>query len=511
MCFLLARSKSMALACALTASIPVVAQAPGDVRLALVIGNSAYATSPLKNPSNDATSMATALQKLGFTVSLIQDGTREQLLLELTKLHEKVRGQQAVAAIYFAGHGLQAGYDNFIVPVDASIRQESDIAKDAINISQAVEGLSAAGGRLNLLILDACRDNPFRVGKEFVGLAPKDAPRGTFLAYATEAGNVALDGDGNSSNGLYTAALINELVKPAATIDEVLKRVRFAVWRASNGTQIPGYSNGSDEVFGFESGFKQIRPSAEDRAAQFLKEKNHWDRIRRSTSADEFFDFIDANPESAIGELAQATLERLSRRKIIAQAAKGEAPQNPADSRFRKGDSYKMQVSVDGAMQPPNEIKVVSVDLERAQYSGVFGPGQLGESTLSGAVVNDGVSSFDPPYVLVPGGEYQVGKRWYGRTLRTYRVAFNGAKSGETQWMDYSARVVTREKITVPAGTFDTYRIEFDFLMENGITTKATLWAQPDWGIGIKTIYQYQDPQGARRTATRVMLERMRG
>lgn len=216
-------------------------------------------------------------------------------------------------------------------------------------------------------------------------------------------------------------------------------------------------------------------------------------------------------PESAIGELAQATLERLSRRKIITQAAKGLAAQNPADSRFRKGDTYKVQVSFDGTPQPPNEIRVINVDDERAQYTGVFGPGQIGESTLAGAVVNDGASSFDPPYVLVPGGEYQVGKRWQGRTMRTYRLAYNGARAGETQWMDYSGRVVAMEKVTVPAGTFDTYRIEFDFLMENGLATKATYWAQPDWGIAVKNTAQYKDARGVMRNTLRVTLDRRRG
>jgi hypothetical protein len=490
-------------------AMAAAAQAPPDVRIALVIGNAAYASSPLKNPINDAADIASALGKLGFSVRLVSDATKAQLSQEVDAFLMRAKGHQGAVAIYFAGHAFQADDQNYIVPVDAAIRAESDMRQETLNISQTIDRLADGGARLNLLILDACRDNPFRSTKEMSGLAPKDAPRRTLLAYATEAGNVAQDGD--AANGLYTAHLLKELGKPAATIDEVFKRVRFSVWRASEGRQIPGYSSGLDEPFGFEAGFKSTAQNLDARAIQFTKEKAHWDRIRHSKQAEDFFEFIDAYPESAVGELAQATLERLSRRKIIAQTPRGEAPQNPADSRFRKGDKYRMEFVVDGLPTRTGVVEVLGVENETARYSGVFGTGQIGESTMAGAVISDGSSTYDPPYVLIPGGEYQVGKRWHGRSMRTSLVAYNGSRAGEVQWMDYSARVVGRETITVPAGTFNTFRVEIDFQMQNGFVSKAVYWAQPEWGLAVKNTYNYLDARGANRRATRSLVERQRG
>ena len=308
-----------------------------------------------------------------------------------------------------------------------------------------------------------------------------------------------------SGNGLYMQFLLKELARPVATIDDVFKRVRFSVRRASEGQQIPSYTNGLDEDFSFDHGFNAKPLDLQGRAAQFALEKSRWDSIRNSRNPNDFYGFIEAHPNSGLGELAQAVLERLARRKIVAQAARGEAPQNPAESRFRQGDIYKMQLVLGTNPKPALiTVKVTEVNDDRARYTSVFGAGQIGESTIAGAVISDGISTYDPPYVLVPGGEYQVGKRWTGRSIRSYN-------SGEKLWMDYSGRVIAREKITVAAGTFDVYKVEFSFQMQSGVQLKSVVWVQPEWGIAIKASFQFQDKAGVVRLGTREMLERQRG
>lgn len=481
------------------------AQAPVDVREALVIGNSAYAGAPLENPANDAQAMSVALRKLGFSVQVLRDADKSQMTQALDALGARLKGRQGVGMVYYAGHGLQVNYDNFIIPVDARIRQEADIASQAVNVNQALESLAASGSRLSVMVLDACRDNPFKTRQDFVGLAPRDAPKGTLIAYATDPGNVAQDGGATSGNGLYTQFLLKELARPVATIDDVFKRVRFSVRRASDGQQIPSYTNGLDEDFSFDHGFNAKPLDLQERAAQFALEKSRWDSIRNSRNPNDFYDFIEAHPNSGIGELAQAVLERLARRKIVAQAVRGEAAQNPAESRFRQGDIYKMQLVLGTNPKPELiTVKVTEVNDDRARYTGVFGAGQIGESTIAGAVISDGISTYDPPYVLVPGGEYQVGKRWTGRSIRSYNT-------GEKLWMDYSGRVIAREKITVAADTFDVYKVEFSFQMQNGVQLKSVVWVQPEWGIAIKASFQFQDRAGVVRLGTREMLERQRG
>jgi hypothetical protein len=354
------------------------------------------------------------------------------------------------------------------------------------------------------MVLDACRDNPFKDKKDFAGLSPRDAPAGALIAYATEPGNVAQDGNEKSKNGLYTQYLLKELSRPETSINEVFKRVRFAVRRASHGQQVPSYTNGLDRDYNFANGREEATPNLDIRAQRFAIEKAHWDRIKTSKNSEDHYEFIDLYPDSGISELAQAVLERLERRQVIAQVQEGEAAQNPADSRFRMGDSYAMRLTTSNQRASRDiTIKITEANSETARYTDVFGTGQIGESTIAGAVINDGISTYDPPYVLVPGGEYQVGKRWSGRSIRTYTT-------GKKEWMDYSARVVSREKITVPAGTFDCYKVEFSFQLESGVLQKSTIWVQPEWGIGLKTQFQFLDAKGVLQSGLRELVARQR-
>ena len=255
---------------------PASAQAPLDVRVALIIGNSAYATSPLLNPANDARAMGEVLRSLGFQVIELRDGSKSQMTEAITRVSASLKGKQGVGMLYYAGHGLQLDWRNYMVPVDANLKNASDVAAQTIDLSSVIDTFKAAGNRMNIVVLDACRDNPFgsstSSGK---GLAQLDAPPGTFLAYATAPGNVAEDGDEKSGNGLYTLYLLQELKKPIAKIEDVFKRVRLNVRKQSQGRQIPWESTSLEDDFYFNDGVKfTIKPeelariAAEARASE---------------------------------------------------------------------------------------------------------------------------------------------------------------------------------------------------------------------------------------------------
>jgi uncharacterized caspase-like protein len=232
------------------------AQAPLDVRVALVIGNAAYVNIPaLGNSTNDARSMASILRKLGFQVVEVVDGSKAQIDQAVENLQTLLKGKQAVAMLYYAGHGLQLDWHNYMVPVDAKLSQSSDVPKQTVDIENVITSFKKATTRMNIIVLDACRDNPFEGKASGKGLAQLDAPVGTFLAFATAPGNVAEDGDVSSGNGLFTQYLLQELQKPAR-IEDVFKRVRLQVRQKSQGRQIPWDSSSLEDDFSFNDGSK---------------------------------------------------------------------------------------------------------------------------------------------------------------------------------------------------------------------------------------------------------------
>ena len=218
--------------------LPGLAAAAAPQKSALVIGNARYQTSPLRNPINDATDMAAMLRKLGFAVTLVTDADQRTMEKSVRTFGRRLR-RGGVGLFYYAGHGIQVGGRNYLIPVDAEIETESDVKYEAVDAGRILGKMEDAGNQMNIIILDACRDNPF--GRSFRsynrGLARIDAPSGSILAFATSPGKVAADGSGR--NGLYTAALLQHMQQPGVTIERVFKKVRVAVVRASDGSQIP--------------------------------------------------------------------------------------------------------------------------------------------------------------------------------------------------------------------------------------------------------------------------------
>lgn len=213
-------------------------------RFALVIGNSKYPKSigVLKNPVNDATDIAQELEKSHFDVQLLTDATYGQMRAAMLKFKEKVDAgekDKTVALFYYAGHGLAHDDENYLVPIDAMIEYEDDIARYCFGVQRMVlANMERSNSRMNIVILDACRNNPFpaltrSAGQQ--GLSEMKRARGSFIAYATAPGSVASDGSGR--NGLYTQELLKAMRKPGLTIEQVFKEVRASVGRMSGDKQ----------------------------------------------------------------------------------------------------------------------------------------------------------------------------------------------------------------------------------------------------------------------------------
>ena len=211
-------------------------------RLALVIGNSAYETAPLKNPINDAEDMAATLKNLGFKVILKQDADQRTMEDTIRYFGRQLRNG-GVGLFYFAGHGVQVEGRNYLMPVDARIESESDVKYEAVDAGRVLGKMEDAENQLNIVMLDACRNNPYARAfrSDQSGLARMDAPTGSLIAYATAPGEVAADGP--ERNGIFTKHLIQHMMAPNLTIEQVLKRVRIEVARKTNGRQIPWESS----------------------------------------------------------------------------------------------------------------------------------------------------------------------------------------------------------------------------------------------------------------------------
>ena len=224
--------------CACTASAHAAAN---EKRVALVLGNDKYANAPLRNPVNDATAVAAKLREVGFDVVLRTNVSQREMTRAVRDFGEKIT-PGSVALFYYAGHGMQARGKNYLIPVDADITTESSISVEAIDVERVLDQLGAA--RVSMVVLDACRNNPFerrfRAGAG-AGLAQIDAPAGTLIAYSTAPGKIALDGEGRHAP--YTEALLKAIDTPGLRVEDVFKQVRISVLKTTASKQIPWESS----------------------------------------------------------------------------------------------------------------------------------------------------------------------------------------------------------------------------------------------------------------------------
>jgi uncharacterized caspase-like protein len=243
----------------------VAASAP---RMALVIGNASYPKlGALENPGRDAALMSEKLQQLGFEVTSLADRDLKAMTSDVDEFARKVksRGPDTVSVLYYAGHGLENDSINYLVPVNADIKKRADIAPQSLSVKRVADRLSSAGNQLNILIIDACRDNPFPQGVtpagNPLGMVPMGAVYGVFIASSTGSGKMAFDGDDGHSP--YTRALAEVITAPGEKLEDVFKSVRRHVRLTTREQQIPWESTSVDLDFYFVAAAAPPSPSAQ--------------------------------------------------------------------------------------------------------------------------------------------------------------------------------------------------------------------------------------------------------
>jgi hypothetical protein len=303
-----------------------------EPRIALLIGNGAYATAPLRNPINDARAMERALKTVGFDVIRLENATKLQMERSIRELSARLK-QETISLVYYAGHGIQVNGHNFLIPVDAQIDTEASVRLEAVDVDEILDQMTMAKSRVNIVILDACRNNPFerRFRSVSGGLASIDAPAGTLIAYATAPGQVAADGEGE--NGLYTSQLVKQIGEPGLNIEVTLKRTRIAVMQLSSGAQIPWESSSLTGDFVFRplnpapsasalGGAPAVLPPAasaqaaasESSPSAFEAERVElaiWDAVKNSTDPADFEDYLNRYPRGDFASIAERRLKAL--------------------------------------------------------------------------------------------------------------------------------------------------------------------------------------------------------
>ncbi|MCF8184044.1 MAG: SUMF1/EgtB/PvdO family nonheme iron enzyme [Polynucleobacter sp.] len=280
-----------------------------ETRVALIIGNSDYKAAPLDNPANDASDLANALEKRGFTV-LVRENVGERGLKEAVDVFAKHLQKGGIGLFFFAGHGIQLKDQNYLIPVDIGFDSDADITYKAVSAEYVLSRMAEAGNRVNVVILDACRNNPYqasgRTNNKGLGVMNVGrAEKGTFIAYATSPGSTASDGKGR--NGLYTKHLLNALEVPDTDIDKVFGRVRTGVVRETDGAQVPWtstsvignfYFDAAEDLAALRRPVKPLPAKVEDTrvvAAPYnpAEESAYWERIKDSRNPADYLGYLE--------------------------------------------------------------------------------------------------------------------------------------------------------------------------------------------------------------------------
>ena len=308
-----------------------------EQRVALVIGNSAYVASPLKNPVNDAEDMAQTLRTLNFRVALYQNATHRQMIEAISAFGQDLK-KGGVGLFYFAGHGVQSKGRNFLIPVNANVESETQLEFDTVDVNRVLAAMDDAGNRVNLVILDACRNNPFARSfrSSARGLAQMEAAQGSYIAFATAPGSVALDGDGR--NGLYTKYLLESLNQRDTDVDKVFRRVTGDVSRTTGGKQVPWVSSSLTGDFSFKLDRAVAEAPKGDSAAN---DGLFWESVKNSRNADELNAYLEKFPNGTFAGLARARLKSIAADKSATQVAttKPSAPPSIPSPEATQGDA----------------------------------------------------------------------------------------------------------------------------------------------------------------------------
>jgi formylglycine-generating enzyme required for sulfatase activity len=305
---------------------------PTENRVALVLGNSAYKSAPLRNPTNDAKDMAAKLKGMGFTVVERNNLTVKQIGSTLREFRSKLT-PGSVALVFYAGHGLQIKGENYFPTVDAEIAGEEDVPNQSLSMRQIMDVLGDAKTRLNLVFLDACRNNPyarsFRSSSD--GLSKVNAPSGTLISFATRPGSVAADGTGR--NGLYTGALLASMDSRGEPIEQILKRVVTSVKASSKNQQEPWMEGSIEGEFCFGNCMTTLAQMvvSDDRAL--------WDSVKDSRDVKDLQAYLNKFPRGLFAEVAGNRIKAIGQIGTPQAVAAAQIPGRPAFA--QSGTTFK--------------------------------------------------------------------------------------------------------------------------------------------------------------------------
>jgi len=345
------------------------APALADGRVALVIANADYGDlGRLKNPANDGRLLATTLEGLGFSVDLVLDGDQRAMKRAIKNFGMKLRksGLDGIGLFYYAGHGLQVGGENYLIPIGAQIESEGDVEIEAVAAGSILSQMQYAGNAVNLVFLDACRNNPLTRGFRSVeqGLARVEAPRGSFVGYSTAPGEVATDGDGENSP--YALALAEELGKPGVSVDTAHRNVRSKVLTETHEMQTPWDS--SSLIGEVVLAAATLEPAASDAVAAPSavtgsdKEALFWESIKDSKDPEEFAAYLEQYPNGTFARLARGKMAKLSNAgETPMQEETAPAPEAPAvaDRVVELDVTYVARQSANIRSEPSTDGKII--------------------------------------------------------------------------------------------------------------------------------------------------------
>jgi hypothetical protein len=276
-------------------------------RVALIIGNDAYRMLPkLENAASDARLMERELRAAGFEPLVKINAGRKEMNNAINEFAGKLSGG-AVGLFYYAGHGIQAKDRNYLIPVDADVETEADLESDAVDAAKVTRAMEEARNRLNIVVLDACRDNPLPKGRSAGrGLAVMPAPTGTFVAYATGPGQIAQDGT-KGGNGIFTGELAKALREPGLKIEDVFKRAASGVREQTGGKQVPWVQASISGDFYFRPGAAPAATASSPPSVGGTdKEVLFWQSIQGSSDPVLYQAYLDQFPNGTFVAIARS-------------------------------------------------------------------------------------------------------------------------------------------------------------------------------------------------------------
>ncbi|MEI7816686.1 MAG: caspase family protein [Desulfuromonadales bacterium] len=294
-------------------------------RLALVIGNSSYTDAPLKNPVNDADVMVKALKETGFDVVVRKNADRRAMFSAIKEFGQKLK-KSDVGLFYYAGHGVQVDSSNYLLPVDlrnSELQDAEDLRRDALPLNELMERMRDAGTN-NIVILDACRDNPFMTKfsrSASRGLAKVVTPSSTSILYSTDPGNTASDG-ASGDNGVFTKRLVEAIQKEGVELVDVMRDVSSAVSRDTNGSQRPVF----DGVMGTKFYFRAMETPPPPVPAQIsvdtrVVDLRYWESAEKTNSISALRSYLKKFPTGDFADIALEKIQLLEQAKTQSDSA----------------------------------------------------------------------------------------------------------------------------------------------------------------------------------------------